>query len=174
MIRTDADSAYNGGPLGVEISTNTQGGHIQKDGQPGFVPATGTTAARVVKKSSYNKTFGDTTNKAAWVEYTIKQCMKVGIDTTGMDSNVTGKKTKTVQVSDVKQSNWNTVNLYGLNRGRAFVDQYETTDERKARHKALRDAGHQPPFPRADKFQKNVHQGDYVQVGLTTEGSYTP
>ena len=174
MIRTDSDSAYLGGQTGVEISTNAQGGHIRKEGVPGFVATTGTQAASVAQRSSYNKTFGDTTNKAAWVEYTIKQCMKVGIDTTGMDSNVTGKKTKRVQISDVKQSNWNTVNLYGLNRGRAFVDQYETTDERKARHKALRDAGHQPPFPRADKFQKNIHQGNYVQAGITTEGSYTP
>ena len=174
MIRTDSDSAYLGGQIGVEISTNAQGGHIRKEGIPGFVATTGTTAARIAKESSYNKTFGDTGNKAAWIQYTIKQCMKVGIDTTGMDRNVTGKKTKTVQVSDVKQSNWNTVNLYGLNRGRAFVEQYEGHDERKARHKALRDAGLQPPFPRADRFQKNAHQGEYVQAGITTEGSYTP
>lgn len=174
MIRTDADSAYNGGPLGDDIYTNAQGGHIKKPGQPGFVAKEGTVAARVQKESSYNRTFGNTKDRAAWVQYTIDQCMKVGIDTTGMDRNVTGKKTKTVQISDVKQSNWNTVNLYGLNRGRAFVEQYEGHDERKARHKALRDAGHQPPFPRADRFQKNAHQGEYVQAGITTEGSYTP
>ena len=173
MIRTDSDSAYSDG-TGLDVQTNAQGGHIRKQGQPGFVAQSGTTAARIQKETSYNRTFGSTKEKAAWVQYTIDQCMKVGIDTTGMDRNVTGKKTKTVQISDVKQSNWNTVNLYKFDRGRAFVEQYESTDERKARHKALRDAGHQPPFPRADRFQKNAHQGDYIQVGLTTEGSYTP
>tara|TARA_B100000427_G_scaffold327929_2_gene339834 strand:+ start:385 stop:909 length:525 start_codon:yes stop_codon:yes gene_type:complete len=173
MIRTDADSDYQGGYLGVDVLTiNDNGGQILKTGQPGWVPTSGTKASQIVLETSYNAGYGNTSPVRAKVNYNITQCAKVGIDTTGMGVG-SNSKWKRVETNAASQANINTLKPYNLDRGKAFFDNYERTDDRKARHKALRDAGLQPPFPRADKFLKNVHQGNNVQTGISTEGSYT-
>ena len=168
MIRTSTDSEFFGG-----VGSNAKEGNVIKTGQPGWVPTAGTKQAQLAMETSYNAGYGNTSPQRARINYNIAQCAKVGIDTTGMGVGA-NSKWKRVETNAASQANYNTLKLYAYDRGESFFDLYERTDDRKARHKALRDAGHQPPFPRADKFQKNVHQGDYVQVGLTTEGSYTP
>tara|TARA_B100000900_G_scaffold405387_1_gene414905 strand:- start:63 stop:590 length:528 start_codon:yes stop_codon:yes gene_type:complete len=119
---------------------------------------------------SYNVGFGSTLPTAAWLDYTAEQCDAAGISTAGMDPN-NPKETKKVQV-DVPAANFATVRYYGdqstqRDAGRGFFELYEKADERKARHQALKDAGYLPPYPRADRFYKNQHQGR-VQVGLST------
>ena len=169
MIRTDASSEYNGGDIGIDVQTNAKGGHIIKKNQPGFVASDGTEAQKRAAETSYNVSYGSTSPQAGRVLLNIAQLSKVGISTSGLAPG-TKKKVET----NIPQKNLNTVKLYEFDRSKMFFELYERADDRKARHKALRDAGYQPPFPRADKFQKNIHQGNYVRAGVTTEGSYTP
>ena len=163
MIRTDSDFEYTQETVTQVVNTS---GHILKPGLPGWETTSGIGTQRRI---SYNVSFGSTSMRADWVNYGIGQCVAAGISTAGMSAG----DTKRVEVN-VPRKNRKTVDVYKFQRGRTFFELYERSDDRKARHKALRDAGYQPPFPRADKFVKNAHQGDYVQVGLTTEGSYTP
>ena len=137
---------------------------------------------------TYNVGFGSTMPTAAWVRWTAAEFEAAGLSTTSSD--LVGIKTvsafdptlpdskRYVQI-DVEASNLWTTGLYGdttpVKNGRAknrgFFDLYESNDDRKARHKALREAGYQPPFPRADRFSQNKHQS-VVRAGVTTEGSY--
>jgi len=128
--------------------------------------------------TTYNVGFGSTTPTAAWVEWTAAQCDRAGVSTVGMDPTKPDS-TQVVQIN-VPQSNIYTVGLYGDTvrlagqsgkQRSSFFDLYESQDDRHARHKELRAKGLTPPFPRADKFYQNKHQG-YVRPGVTTEGSY--
>lgn len=130
---------------------------------------------------TYNVGFGSTLPTAAWVRWTAAQCDGAGISTEGMDPNNPDEK-KVVQIN-IEASNIWTTSLYGdcpriegMKLGGSelrtkWFDLYEKADDRKARHKELRNAGLQPPYPRADKFLKNKHLTE-TQVGLTTDGSY--
>tara|TARA_Y100001968_G_scaffold271552_1_gene263256 strand:- start:1043 stop:1534 length:492 start_codon:yes stop_codon:yes gene_type:complete len=163
MIRTDSDFEYTQETATQVLNTS---GHILKPGIPAWETTSGIGTQRRI---SYNESFGSTSMRADWTTYTLGECAAAGISTSGMSAT----DTKRVEVN-IPRKNRKTVDVYNFQRGRTFFELYEKADERKARHKALRDAGYQPPFPRADRFIKNAHQGDYVQVGLTTEGSYTP
>jgi len=137
---------------------------------------------------SYNVGFGSTMPTSAWVRWTAREFDAAGLSTTS--NTLVGIKTvgpfdptlpdskRYVQIN-VEASNLWTTGLYGdttpikngRSKGRGFFDLYESNDDRKARHKALREAGHSPPFPRADRFLQNQHQS-VVRAGVTTEGSY--
>tara|TARA_B100001109_G_scaffold207139_1_gene174415 strand:- start:283 stop:774 length:492 start_codon:yes stop_codon:yes gene_type:complete len=163
MIRTDSDSEYTQETATEVLNTS---GHILKPGIPAWETTSGIGTQRRI---SYNESFGSSSMRADWQNYNVGECAAAGISTSGMSAT----DTKRVQ-TNIPRKNRKTVDVYNFQRGRTFFELYEKADERKARHKALRDAGYQPPFPRADRFINNAHQGDYVQVGLTTEGSYTP
>ena len=137
---------------------------------------------------SYNVGFGSTMPTASWVKWTAAEFEAAGLSTTSSDlvgPNTSGAFDPTLPDSkryaqiDVESSNIWTTSIYGdttgikgkNGRNRGFFDLYETADDRKARHKALREAGYSPPFPRADKFLQNKHQS-VVRAGVTTEGSY--
>lgn len=163
MITTEGPYQPRSG-YGQEVITNGNGGKIIKTGQP--VPFK--KEADDVASLSYNVGFGSTMPTAAWVDWTARQCDIAGIATDGMDPDRPGS-TKKVQIN-VPASNIATVGYYGNTRKaktEGFFDLYERADDRRARHEALRAAGYQPPFPRADKFYKNKHQAN-VQVGLST------
>ena len=153
------------------LSTNGNGGvTIKRNQHTNFI-------SNISGLPTYNVGFGSTLPTAAWVEWTAQEAQIAGVDTSGYDPTKP-KEVKTFQI-DVEASNIWTTQLYGQTGklkgmepyGVGFFDLYEKNDERKARHKALRNAGFQPPFPRADRFYQNKHLGN-VQAGLTTEGSY--
>tara|TARA_B100000427_G_scaffold306151_1_gene292671 strand:+ start:430 stop:936 length:507 start_codon:yes stop_codon:yes gene_type:complete len=167
MISTE----HNSGSVNVIPSVTVTYGKdadkakIPKSGQPGLIDP----ASKNTKLLSYNVGFGSTAPTAAWLKYSVAQCVAAGISTAGMAEG----DRKVVEVN-VPKSNVKTVQLYG-NMGESLKDWnqlYEVTADRKARHKALRDAGFSPPFPRADKFQQNAHQTK-KQIGISTAGSYT-
>ena len=164
MITTEGPYQPRSG-YGQEVITNDNGGKIVKTGQP--VPFN-KTAEDGIAPLSYNVGFGSTMPTAAWVDWTARQCDIAGVSTAGMDPDKPGS-TKKVQIN-VPASNIATVGYYGNTKKaktEGFFDLYEKADDRKARHAALRAAGYQPPFPRADKFYMNKHQ-NVVQVGLST------
>tara|TARA_B100000965_G_scaffold75673_1_gene59949 strand:- start:6018 stop:6548 length:531 start_codon:yes stop_codon:yes gene_type:complete len=153
------------------IETNGNGGQmIRNNQQVNFVSNT-------KGIPTYNVGFGSTVSTAAWVEWTAREFDAAGISTSEFDPTKPDER-KTVQIN-VPASNIWTVSLYGETtklsgrkpKFQGFFDLYENGDDRKARHKALREAGLTPPFPRADKFSKNKHQ-NFVRSGVTTEGSY--
>tara|TARA_B100001093_G_C26484060_1_gene866129 strand:- start:17 stop:529 length:513 start_codon:yes stop_codon:yes gene_type:complete len=164
MITTEGNYSPRPG-YADEYIQNGNGGIIRKSGQPApFVP----TDDPGVKSLSYNVGFGSTMPTAAWVDWTAAQCDVAGISTAGMDP-LKPKETKKVEVN-IPAANIATVRYYGdIKCGDipGFFELYEQADDRKARHAALRAAGYQPPFPRADKFYQNKHQGE-VQAGLST------
>ena len=164
MITTEGPARPRKG-IGEQIATNANGGKIRKTGQPiNFIPA-GDTG---VLPQTYNVGFGSTMPTAAWVDWTAAQCDIAGVSTSEMDPTKP-KSTQKVQIN-VPAANIATVGLYGKTKGSGqtgFFELYESQDDRRARHAALRAAGYTPPFPRADRFYKNKHQGT-VQVGLQT------
>ena len=167
MITTEGPFKPLSGVVNI-IYTNDNGGKIVKTGQPANFVVDDEKAKGVSSQVSYNAGLGNTSMAKAWVGWTAAQCDVAGISTADMDPTKPTSK-KTIEI-DVPQANVNTVKLFEVgNTG--FFDLYEKGDDRKTRHKALRDAGLTPPFPRADKFSQNKHLGN-VQVGLTTEGSY--
>jgi len=167
MITTEGPYKPLSGTVDI-IYTNDNGGKILKTGQPANFVVEDQDAKGVINKASFNAGLGNTSTSKAWEYWTAAQCDIAGISTAGMDPTKPTSKKK-VEI-DVPQANVNTVNLFSrTNIG--FHDLYESGDDRKARHKGLRDAGLQPPFPRADRFYQNKHLNN-VQVGLTTEGSY--
>lgn len=176
MITTEGPSGilkHLGDGYATTIQTNGNGGQIIKRNQ--HVNYIG----NVKGVSNYNVGFGSTMPTAAWVEWTAAEFDAAGISTAAFDPTKPEER-KTVQIN-VEASNIHTTSLYGETtkivglrqqggRG-SFFDLYENGDDRKARHKALRAQGLQPPFPRADKFLKNKHQS-FIRAGVTTEGSY--
>ena len=164
MITTEGPARPRKG-IGDQIVTNGNGGKMIKTGQPiSWVPD-GDTG---VLPQTYNVGFGSTMPTAAWVDWTAAQCDIAGVSTAGMDPTKP-KSTQKVQIN-VPAANIATVALYGRTKGAGgvgFFELYESQDDRHARHAALRAAGFTPPFPRADRFYKNQHQGQ-VQVGLST------
>ena len=173
MITTEGPYKPRSG-IGEEVITLGNGGKIRKTGQPSnWVNADNTAdkQSKGIAHYSYNVGFGSTMPTAAWVDWTAAECDIAGISTAGMDPTKPYERKK-VQIN-VPKSNIATVRLYGGQSGGQlnFHELYERNDDRKARHKALRDAGLTPPFPRADKFIENKHLAQ-KQVGLTTEGSY--
>lgn len=153
------------------LDTNGNGGvTVRKNQQTNFI-------STISGLPTYNVGFGSTLPTAAWVEWTAAEADIAGVSTAEYDP-AKPKETKTWQIN-VEASNIWTTQIYGQTTnqkgmesyGIGFFDLYEKNDERKARHKALRNAGFQPPFPRADKFLENKHMGN-IQIGLTTEGSY--
>ena len=167
MITTEGPFKPLSGTVDI-IYTNDNGGKILKTGQPANFVVEDGDAKGLSSQVSYNAGLGNTSMAKAWVYWTAAQCDVAGISTAGMDPTKPTSK-KQIEIN-VPQANVNTVKLFeGKNIG--FFDLYEKGDDRKVRHKALRDAGLTPPFPRADKFSQNKHLGN-VQVGLTTEGSY--
>ena len=169
MISTEGPFAKPSG-VGNIVVKNATGGTIVRTNQPvNWVNDNKKWGAHGLPKT-YNVGFGSTMPTAAWLDYTAEQCDTAGISTAGMDPN-NPKETKKVQVN-VPASNFATVRYYGdrstsRDAGRGFFELYERADERKARHQALKDAGYLPPYPRAERFYKNQHQG-IVQVGLST------
>jgi len=164
MITTEGNLKPRSGYVD-EYVKNENGGYIRKTGQPAPWQNEGGDG---VLPLSYNVGFGSTMPTAAWVDLTAAQCDIAGISTAGMDPDKPDS-TKKVQIN-VPASNIATVGHYGSTKGakiEGFFDLYEKADDRKARHAALRAAGYQPPFPRADKFYQNKHQAQ-VQVGLST------
>ena len=164
MITTEGPYQPRDG-YGQEVITNDNGGKIIKTGQPVPFKKEGGDG---VAPLSYNVGFGSTMPTAAWVDWTAAQCDIAGISTAGMDPDKPAS-TKKVQIN-VPASNIATVGYYGNTKKaktEGFFELYESQDDRHARHAALRAAGYQPPFPRADRFYKNKHQG-VVQVGLST------
>tara|TARA_B100001989_G_scaffold97633_1_gene68138 strand:- start:730 stop:1254 length:525 start_codon:yes stop_codon:yes gene_type:complete len=168
MITTEGNYSPRPG-YADEYIQNGNGGIIRKSGQPApFRPDNSETKYRSVELLSYNVGFGSTMPTAAWVDWTAAQCDIAGISTAGMDPT-RPKQTKKVQIN-IPAANIATVRYYGDKKCGdipGFFDLYEKADERKARHAALRAAGFKPPFPRADKFYQNKHQGE-VQAGLST------
>jgi len=167
MITTEGPFKPLSGTVDI-IYTNANGGKILKTGQPANYIVEDEVGKNNAKLGSFNAGLGNTTTKKAWVSWTAAQCDIAGVSTAGMDPTKPTSK-KRIEI-DVAQANVNTVRLFDKNNTN-FHDLYESGDDRKARHKALRDAGLQPPYPRADRFYQNQHLGN-VQVGLTTEGSY--
>jgi|9_EtaG_2_1085328.scaffolds.fasta_scaffold02095_8 hypothetical protein len=169
MITTEGPFKPRSG-LGDDIITLGNNGKIKKTGQPSnWVNADDAAdkQSKLVAHPAYNVGFGSTLPTASWVGWTAAQCDIAGISTAGMDPNKPSERKK-VQIN-VPRSNIATVRLYGGAKGGQlnFFELYEKADDRKARHAALRAAGYQPPFPRADQFYKNKHQS-HVQVGLST------
>ena len=129
---------------------------------------------------NYNVSFGSTSMQAAWVHWTAREFETAGISTAGLGFNESDPADrKTAQINVPEANIWTTA-VYGETtrlpkkkepRDKSFFDLYEKNDDRKARHKALREAGLTPPFPRADKFLENKHMGE-VRTGVTTEGSF--
>ena len=162
MISTEKNQ--NDRDIVTIVYTNDNGGHLLKTGTPGFV------ADDLTGFVSYNVGFGSTVPRGTKVKWNARQFDAAGISTAAFDPT-TPDQVELVEIN-VPRGNTKTVQLYSGNNI-PMTDLYEKTDDRKARHKALRDAGHHPPFPRADKFLKNIHLLN-KQVGLSTEGSYTP
>ena len=174
MITSEGKQDYlhiMGDGYATTIETNGNGGQkISRNQQVNFVSG-------VKGIPTYNVGFGSTVPTAAWVEWTARECEQAGISTAGMDPTKPDSR-RTVEIN-VPESNIWTTSIYGETtrmkgkgrQGDGFFDLYEKGDDRKARHKALREQGLTPPFPRADKFLQNKHMGN-IQAGLTTEGSY--
>ena len=176
MITTEGPNAilkHQGDGYATTIQTNGNGGQIiKRNQQVNYI-------SNIKGLSNYNVGFGSTMPTAAWVEWTAAEFDAAGISTAAFDPTKPDER-KTVQIN-VEASNIHTTSLYGETTkivglqqqggGGSFFDLYENGDDRKARHKALRAQGLQPPFPRADKFLKNKHQG-FIRAGVTTEGSY--
>lgn len=164
MITTEGPYQPRSG-IGKEIFTNENGGKMVKHGQP--APYNTKTIKGEIPLS-YNVGFGSTMPTAAWVDWTAAQCDIAGVSTAGMDPTKPGS-TKKVEIN-IPAANIATVNYYGNTKkmkSEGFAGLYESQDDRRTRHAALRAAGFQPPFPRADRFYKNQHQS-VVQVGLST------
>ena len=169
MITTEGPYKPRSG-IGEEVITLGNGGKIRKTGQPSSWKNTDDTAdkqSKMVANYSYNVGFGSTLPTASWVAWTAAQCDLAGISTAGMDPANPSERKK-VEIN-VPRSNVATTRLYGSSTGgqQNFFELYERGDDRKARHAALRAAGYQPPFPRADQFYQNKHQAQ-TQVGLST------
>lgn len=164
MITTEGPARPRKG-IGVQVATNANGGKLVKTGQP--IPFTPSGDSGVLPQT-YNVGLGSTMPTAAWVDWTAEQCVTAGVNTSTMDPSKPDS-TQKVQIN-VPAANIATVGLYGRTKGsgmHGFFELYESQDDRRTRHAALRSAGFTPPFPRADRFYKNQHQGS-VQVGLQT------
>jgi len=176
MITTEGPNAILknvGDGYATTIQTNGNGGQMVRRNQHVNYNS------NVQGVTNYNVGFGSTMPTAAWVEWTAAEFDAAGISTSEFDPTKPDER-KTVQIN-VEASNIHTTSLYGETTkivglkqqggSGSFFDLYERGDDRKARHKALREQGLTPPFPRADKFLQNKHQG-FVRAGVTTEGSY--
>ena len=174
MITTEGPQEIQtniGDGFATTIQTNGNGGQIiKRNQQVNYI-------SNLKGIQNYNVGFGSTMPTAAWVEWTAAEHDAAGISTAAFDPTKPDEK-KTVQLN-VESSNIYTVARYGettqmvgmKQRVGRFHDLYESGDDRKARHKALREAGVTPPFPRADRFLENKHQS-HVRAGVTTAGSY--
>ena len=182
MITSEGNDKYDefierGEGYSNTVEKNGNGGaFVRQNIYTGYMHDGGTTSKQVV---SYNVGFGSTMPTAAWVEWSAAQYAQAGLSTESFSDDP--KERQVVEIN-VPASNLWTVHAYGdlshgsriagaARRGAKFEELYEKGDERKARHKKLREQGLTPPFPRADRFYQNKHQ-QYVRAGVTTEGSY--